>query len=104
MDRPLTYCVAPGCSVRLVRGYCRQHDAQHTPLAQRWYCTLRWTRLRQQVLVEAVFTCAQCGRIAQDLQVDHIRKHESQPGLFWDRANLQALCLPCHTRKTRRGE
>ena len=56
-----------------------------------------------QVFVEQAFACAQCGQVTQHLEADHIVKHDGQPGLFWNRANLQALCTPCHTRKTRRG-
>jgi 5-methylcytosine-specific restriction protein A len=51
--------------------------------------------------------CREClaqGRRVLTEQVDHIRQHATDPGLFWDRANLQGLCRPCHTRKTTRGE
>jgi 5-methylcytosine-specific restriction protein A len=32
--------------------------------------------------------------------VDHIKPHQGDPELFWDSENLQALCAPCHSRKT----
>lgn len=69
-----------------------------------WYYTARWARLRQRICVEQVYACASCGQVTTELEIDHIRKHEGDPGLFWNRANLQGLCSLCHTRKTRRGE
>jgi len=54
--------------------------------------------------VECGYTCASCGVIHYQLEVDHIVKHEGNPELFWNATNLQALCSPCHTRKTKRGE
>ena len=32
--------------------------------------------------------------------VDHIRDHKGDWGLFTDRENLQSLCHSCHSRKT----
>ena len=32
--------------------------------------------------------------------VDHIIPHKGNLELFWDEDNLQALCKPCHDRKT----
>ena len=39
-----------------------------------------------------------------DIQVDHIRPHAGDAALFFNRANLQALCLACHARKTQAGQ
>jgi 5-methylcytosine-specific restriction protein A len=36
--------------------------------------------------------------------VDHIRPHRGEQSLFFDRANLQGLCKPCHDRKTTRHD
>jgi 5-methylcytosine-specific restriction endonuclease McrA len=33
-------------------------------------------------------------------EVDHIRAHNGDLRLFWDRSNWQGLCKPCHSRKT----
>jgi len=41
---------------------------------------------------DGVTTAAQC--------VDHIAPHKGDMLLFWDPANHQALCNPCHSRKT----
>ena len=32
--------------------------------------------------------------------VDHITPHQGNQNLFWDTNNWQALCKPCHDRKT----
>jgi len=70
---------------------------------RKWYYTAQWAHLRQQVLTDAAYTCAQCGMVQAALDVDHIVKHEGDPAQFWNRANLQALCKPCHSRKTEQG-
>ena len=61
-------------------------------------------RLRFAVLLTANHTCATCGRICLELDIDHITPHRGDPVLFWDRNNLQALCRSCHSKKTTRGE
>jgi 5-methylcytosine-specific restriction protein A len=103
MQRPLQYCTQPGCSVLVPRGRCTQHAVRVNADVRRWYYTLRWFRLRRQVIVEQVNACAVCGQVCVDLDVDHVTPHEGRPSLFWSRTNLQALCKPCHTRKTREG-
>jgi 5-methylcytosine-specific restriction protein A len=42
--------------------------------------------------------CAGCGAIA--MVVDHLDPHCGDPVIFWDRRRWQALCVPCHARKT----
>jgi 5-methylcytosine-specific restriction protein A len=110
MDRPLAYCTEPGCPTRVPRGRCEAHmppprqEADRDNVAvRRWYRTARWARLRQAVLVDAAYTCATCGAVQLRLEVDHVTRHHGHPALFWDRTNLQALCPPCHTKKTNRG-
>ena len=106
---PKRYCVYPGCSTLVNAGRCAPHAValEHTRRnrdVRKWYYTLQWSALRKAVLVEACYTCAACGQVQLALEVDHIVKHDGDPGKFWDRSNLQALCAPCHTRKTGRGE
>lgn len=110
MDRPLRYCAEAGCTVRVVRGRCPEHAIVRVESARpdlevrRWYRTERWTRVRRAVIVDAVCTCAACGVVTLRMEVDHVVPHKGSPALFWDRANLQALCHDCHTAKTNRGE
>lgn len=84
--------------------------AKHSPY-RKWYNTARWQKLRWQVLVDAMFTCAMCGRMeaqSRNLVCDHITPHRGDEALFWDRSGLQCLCKSCHdSRKQameRRGE
>lgn len=102
-------CAQPGCPVLVTKGRCAPHAVllEHTRpnrAIRRLYYTQRWIALRLEVLTDAAFTCAQCGQIAQTLDVDHIVKHDGDPSRFWDRGNLQALCKACHSSKTTRGE
>jgi 5-methylcytosine-specific restriction endonuclease McrA len=107
-QRPLQYCVVPGCGTRVPSGRCAPHAValEHTRRnrdVRKWYYTSAWIHLRQQVLVDAAYTCAQCGVVQADLDVDHILKHDGNPALFWNRANLQTLCPRCHQSKTAHG-
>jgi 5-methylcytosine-specific restriction protein A len=66
-----------------------------------WYKTARWQALRLRVFVRDGFTCQHrgCGRLEGDtskLVCDHIEPHRGSEHLFWDEANLQTLCRPCH--------
>ncbi len=74
----------------------RRH-ARHSALVIR---SKRWKRLRLEVLRRDGFRCVQCGARGR-LEVDHVRPVRDHPDGAYDMANLQALCPPCHTRKTR---
>lgn len=77
---------------------------------RRWYKTAAWQRLRWEVIEAAGFACARCGWVGRspDLVADHVRPHRGDADLFWDRANLQCLCVHCHAgdkqREERRGD
>ena len=62
------------------------------------YKTPEWRRLRL-VILQRDPICVKCKRKAST-HVDHIRAHKGDQTLFWDQANLQGLCLSCHSRKT----
>jgi 5-methylcytosine-specific restriction endonuclease McrA len=68
-----------------------------------WYDTERWRRKRLAIFTRDLFTCRMrgCGRIegnTSQLVCDHIVPHRGDERLFWDDANLQTLCKPCHDR------
>lgn len=103
-------CRAQGCPAPAVAdGYCAQHAAEREQQRQQDRGTpsergygYRWGKLRMMVLREQP-ACVVCGAPATD--VDHITP--KRLGGQDSRANLQALCHACHTRKTlreRRGE
>ncbi len=62
--------------------------------------TKRWKVLRHEILERDGWKCRRCGS-RKCLEVDHIRPVRNDPGRAFDKANLQSLCCPCHTRKTR---
>ena len=104
MLRPLSYCRRPGCPTRVRSGYCARHAGRSNARVRRWYYTLRWSRLRAAVLVDAAYTCAHCGQVTATLDVDHIVRHDGYAERFWSRQNLQALCKGCHAAKTLKGD
>lgn len=61
-----------------------------------------WQKSRIEYLKEnpLCVTCHQNGRIVSATVVDHVIPHKGNMQLFWDHANWQALCKPCHSRKT----
>ena len=58
----------------------------------------RWERLRRVALDRDGWRCRKCGKAGR-LEVDHITPWH-RGGDYWDMANLQALCRPCHFAKT----
>jgi len=69
--------------------------------AQRGYGG-KWQRYRLKFLERNVL-CVMCqaqGKVTAANVVDHIVDHRGNQDLFWDKANHQALCQPCHSVKT----
>jgi 5-methylcytosine-specific restriction enzyme A len=72
-----------------------------------WYKTKDWQRLRWRVLARDLFTCQMCGRVEAQtrlLVADHKIAHRGIAELFWNDANLQCLCKPCHDSAKQRLE
>lgn len=66
----------------------------------------KWRRRREAKLVKNPL-CEECerqGLLTLANEVDHVIPHRGDRELFDDDANLQSLCKPCHSRKTKRGE
>ena len=110
---PLRYCAHPGCrnTIGARQGYCATHRGQAERLMRRsnvlsvkrdFYETWRWRQVRRLFLQEHPL-CVHCqrdGRTEAATEVDHVIPHRGDERLFWDDANWQALCKPCHSRKT----
>jgi 5-methylcytosine-specific restriction protein A len=97
---PKRPCTHPGCPELVVSGRCEKHklqsyEHQRGSSAQRGYGA-RWQRLREIILSRDNYICAECGRMATD--VDHILP-KSKGGTD-DPDNLQSLCHEYHSRKT----
>ena len=62
------------------------------------YQSTRWRRERREYLASHRW-CVHCG--ARATIVDHVHGHDRHwLARFWDRTGWQALCQPCHSRKT----
>lgn len=60
----------------------------------------RWPALRLKALRRDGWRCVQCGARGR-LEVDHMKPVRTHPELAFALDNLQSLCAPCHSRKTR---
>lgn len=54
----------------------------------------QWERESKDFLA-AYPSCRRCGGRAN--LVDHIKPHRGDQALFWNKANWQPLCTPCHS-------
>lgn len=97
---PTKLCLEPRCAdPASYRGRCVAHSTARERVThpnKALYSSKRWQMTRRRVLFEQPL--CPCGAIATD--VDHIVAIEDG-GDPWARTNLQGLCGPCHSRKTR---
>lgn len=63
--------------------------------------TRRWKAIRLQALRRDGWKCVKCGASGCRLECDHIKPVREAPELSYDLNNVQVLCVPCHSRKTR---
>jgi 5-methylcytosine-specific restriction protein A len=103
------FCLKQGCSTIVDTGYCESHtpekhayDNYRGTAAERGYDS-RWqkySRLYRKKNPLCVM-CLDKGLIVPSQHVDHIIavKGANDP-LFYKESNHQALCAPCHSRKT----
>jgi 5-methylcytosine-specific restriction enzyme A len=65
-----------------------------------FYNSDRWRKARLAHLARQPL-CQECmrqGRVVEARIVHHIQERLDRPDLAFDRANLESLCSPCHTR------
>ena len=96
--RPQRTCSEPGCPNVTTTSRCPAHTRPAYATATRYhgdaiYQTARWKR-ESLAFRKRNPDCAICGQPAQS--VDHIDPRAD----FWEQDNWQALCWPCHRRKT----
>lgn len=112
--RPKTNCKFPRCAQLIKPGdmYCAEHKKQvdadynrNRETAHGKMYAKRWKKAREIYLSQNPL-CEECkrgGRIKAASEIDHIKPHDGNMALFWDSDNnWQALCKPCHSRKTAR--
>jgi len=102
-------CLYAGCrSYASEHSYCVQHqgkrrvaDVARGTAAQRGYDS-KWQRARLEFLRVNPLCgyCLSAGHVVAANVVDHITPHKGDNRLMWSRSNWQALCKPCHDRKT----
>lgn len=88
------------CQVASTRARNKRHDQIRPTAARRGY-NHAWRVARLEFLKYHP-ACARC--YAPATVVDHIIAHKGDDALFWDKANWQALCKPCHDRQKQREE
>lgn len=109
---PQHKCNYPGCHLDTVARYCPTHAlaAQHawrerqaprpTPSARGY--GWRWRKASKAYLAHHP-QCVAC--LGPANLVDHVHRVEGPDDQrFWDQGNWQALCHPCHNRKTIRED
>ena len=99
-----------GCGAKHSKGKpCQacnaQHDQRRGSAHSRGY-TYRWSQEAKRYLDQNPL-CVACfarGKITPATEVDHIVPHRGDMRQFWRAEGWQALCKPCHSAKTARGE
>ncbi|MDE4127248.1 HNH endonuclease [Phaeobacter gallaeciensis] len=80
---------------------------------RRLYATKRWRDLRLEIALRDGWMCRGCAvphllnevkHHPDSLTVDHIEPHRGNLLLFWDEANLQAVCKRWHDTEKQRQE
>lgn len=121
-DRPDRPCLTQGCpnvGTKEGRGYCqpcaRRRDQRRGSRQERGYSE-RWLRASERFRAQHPICgerqdgelypehsrCVRENIVTQATEVDHIVAHRGNKALFWNRANWQSLCHPCHSTKTAR--
>ena len=99
-DAPKTYAQLMRRGRKQVRSY---YDSVRGNSAERGYGH-RWRKLRAAFLAENPLCeeCLKVGVYRAATEVDHIVP--KRDGGTDDASNLQGLCKPCHSRKTKKGQ
>lgn len=100
--KALKPCKHPGCPNLTAELYCEIHKQPDRPSSAKRGYNSKWRKLSKQYLRKHPM-CVRCmaeGRYVPATVVDHIIPHRGDKNLFWNESNWQALCKPCHDRKT----
>lgn len=111
---PKRPCPHPGCRALVEKGYCDQHRRERQraynstasrQADQKFYKGRRWMAVRAAHLQDEPLCrkCRESGRLTAATLVDHIIPRKAG-GAEYDKSNLQSLCMPCHSAKTRHEE
>jgi 5-methylcytosine-specific restriction protein A len=106
-------CSHPGCRVIVSGARCDRHEKQRATgryqvrkAGERpGYFAMYGRKWREARLVHLAehplcLECLTAALIVPATEVDHIVPHKGDMATFWDRKNLQSLCIACHSAKT----
>ncbi|MET3578213.1 5-methylcytosine-specific restriction endonuclease McrA [Mesorhizobium robiniae] len=83
------------CACQIVRDRERRARFDRTrPNARQRGYTREWEKARANFIALHP-TCRYCP--APATVVDHVKAHKGNMTLFWNKANWQPLCTPCHS-------
>ena len=82
------------CQLKRQQERKRTYDQQRPSASARGYGP-EWRKARAEFL-RLNPTCRMPGCGAPATVVDHIEPHRGNQALFWNKANWQPLCAPCH--------
>lgn len=108
-------CATAGCPELVAKGRCSKHERvaevfdrqRRGTAAERGYGA-RWQQARLVYLASNPL-CRPCSkksppRVTAATVVDHVTDHKGDQRLFWDQANWQPSCEPCHNARTDAGD
>ncbi len=101
--KPKRPCRKPGCPALIEGGgWCGKHKPKDRPSAAKRGYGSKWRTYRESYLrrYRWCVACKADGHRTPATVVDHIVPHQGDMVLFWKKSNHQALCKPCHDRKT----
>lgn len=80
----------------------RQFDRERGRSENRKLYTYAWSQSSKLFLLRnpLCVSCLEQGLTAEAKVTDHIIPHKGDRELFWNPRNWQALCKPCHDRKS----
>lgn len=90
------------CQQKQDRDRKARHDQRRPSARERGY-NHQWRKERAAYLATHLH-CAMLGCNGHATVVDHIIRHRGDNAIFWNRANWQALCAPCHNSVKQRQE
>jgi len=108
------FCNRPGCPETVARGtrLCARHQARayrqqdviRASSTERGY-DADWRRFRRRFLSQNPLCrdCGEHGRLTVAAEVHHVEKL-ADGGARLDPNNCMALCKPCHSKRTMKGE
>jgi 5-methylcytosine-specific restriction protein A len=86
---------------RQASAYTRGYTQEWAAYSRRFLAVYQWCGDHPPQAPETGDSrCKAVGLRTRATQTDHIQPHHSDAGLMWNAANHQALCHPCHARKT----